>query len=118
MHKKDYCYSESEKAINKVLVAQDKTITSIESTLNDNVQKLNESISLAEDVLKSLEMGKEVVLEKNKIRNLPGEKKIYVVRNWESILEETEKNIHYDVSLKEIFTDEELTSNEEYLIKT
>ena len=64
MHKKDYCYSESEKVINKVLVAQDKTITSIESTLNDNVQKLNESIRLAEDTLKSLEMGMEVVIEK------------------------------------------------------
>lgn len=117
MHKKDYCYLESEKAINKVLVAQDKTITSIESTLNENDQKLNESIRLAEDTLKSLEMGKEVVIEKNRSKNLPSEKKIYILRNWDSILEETEKRIPYDVSLKEIFTDEELTSNEEYLIK-
>lgn len=117
MHKKDYCYLESEKAINKVLVSQDKTITSIESTLNENDQKLNESIRLAEDTLKSIGMGKEVVIEKNEIRNLPSEKKIYILRNWDSILEETEKRIPYDVSLKEIFTDEELTSNEEYLIK-
>jgi hypothetical protein len=47
LHKKDYYYSESEKAINKVLVAQDKTITSVESTLNENDQKLNESIRLS-----------------------------------------------------------------------
>ena len=108
MHKKDYCYSENEKVINKVLVSQDKTMTSIESTLNDNVQKLNESISLAEDTLKSLGMGKEVVLEKNKIRNSPSKKKIYILRNWDSIIEETEKQ-GYDLSwayeLKEFNTE-------------
>ena len=99
MHKKDYYYSESEKAINKVLVAQDKTITSVESTLNENDQKLNESIRLAEDTLKSIGMGKEVVIEKNEIRNLPSEKKIYILRNWDSILEETEKRINVDVMI-------------------
>jgi predicted HAD superfamily hydrolase len=67
----------------------------------------NAAVSLAEDALKSLKMGKEVVLEKNKIRNLPSEKKIYILRNWDSIIDETEKRIPYDVSLKEIFTDEE-----------
>ncbi len=93
MHKKDYCYSENEKVINKVLVSQDKTITSIESTLNENDQKLSESIRLAEDTLKSIGMGKEVVIEKNRSKNLPSEKKIYTLRSWESILYETEKNI-------------------------
>ena len=42
-----------------------------------NDQKLNESIRLAEDTLKSIGMGKEVVIEKNEIRNLPSEKDLY-----------------------------------------
>lgn len=117
MHNKDYSYSESEKDINKVIVDQDNTLKTVESTLNENVQKLNDSIHLAEDTLKSINMGKEIDLEKNKIKKFPSEKKIYVVRSWESILEETEKHIPYDVSLKEIFTDEELISNEKYIIK-
>ena len=110
-------YSQSEKKLNKVVVLQENNLKKIQSISADNNQKLHDSIALAEQALLSIGKRKEVLIEKNNTKHVPVEKKVIVVRSWEEILEEAEKSIPYDVSIKDIFTNDELNSNEAYLVK-
>lgn len=117
MHRKDYDYTESEKELNRVIKLQDITLKNIVADSRSNINKLDETIKMAEQALLSIGLGNEVEKVKNTTINKPVEKKVIVVRSWEEILKEANKEIPYEVSLKDIFTDDELRSNEEYLVK-
>ena len=117
MHKNDFIYSESEKVINKVLIVQDNKLKSIQSISIENTKKIDESICIAEETLMSLGIGKEILKEKCKSRSTSQEKKIITVRSWDEISREAELQSPHDVSVRDIFTYEELISNEAYLVK-
>lgn len=117
MCKKDYRESESEKEINKVLKFQDDQLKGIQSVMNSNDQKLDESIHMAEQALLSFGKGSEIVRAKNTIHNQPVIRETFIVRKWEEILGEAKKTIPYEVSIGDMFTSEELKSNEAYLVK-
>jgi hypothetical protein len=117
VHRKDFNYSESEKELNKVVKLQDIRLKKIASDSENNISNLDETIQLAEQTLVSLGRSKEVEKVKNTIISESPEKKIIVVRSWEEISNEACQKIPCDVSIKDIFTEEELQSNEEYLVK-
>jgi len=115
--KKDYRESESEKEINKVIKLQDDQLKGIQSFMNSNDEKLDESIHMAEQALLSIGKGKEIVRAKNTIHKQPAISETFIVRTWEEILGEAKKTIPYEVSIGDMFTSEELKSNEAYLVK-
>lgn len=117
MYKKDYRESESEKEINKVIKLQDEQLKSIQSVIDSNNRKLDQSIHIAEQALLSIGRGRDIVRAKNQIHNQPTVRETYIVRTWEEILKEAKETIPYEVSIKDMFAPEELKSNEAYLVK-
>jgi hypothetical protein len=61
MYKKDYRESESEKEINKVIKLQDEQLKSIQSVIDSNNRKLDQSIHIAEQALLSIGRGRDIV---------------------------------------------------------
>ncbi len=117
MRKKESVYSNTELELNKVIIHQDNRIKTVRTTLTDNDQKLDEAISLAEQTLVSVGKGKEILVNKNRKLDLPSEKKVIVVRTWDEILHEAEQTMSTDFSIRDLFTEAELDSNEAYLLK-
>ena len=117
MPKHDFDYADGEIDLNKVLKSQDNQLTNLSSNIKVNEKKLDDSIQIAEQTLKSIGLGKEIIKAKNRVVALPQEKKTIIVRTWDEILKEAETEITYDVSIKDFFTEDELRSNEAYLLK-
>ena len=117
MPNKDYVYTESERAINKVIEHQDHQLASIQSTISDNLHRAEDATKSAEQTLASCGISLDPLHSKTKIHSSPMERKSIVVRSWEEIQIEAEQHIPYDVSIKSLFTESELNSSEAYLIK-
>lgn len=117
MPKDGFKYTESEKEINKVIKLQDTNLKNISLDSAENLKKLDDSINTAEQALISIGMRKEVEKDRNTIVSGPQEKETLIIRTWDEISKEAASQIPYDVSIKDIFTEEELHSNEQYLVK-
>ena len=101
--KKGQFNSDGEANINKILKYQEKELDDIN---NLNKVTLEETISKSENILK--EMGYQL---NDKTRNLK-RKKTIIVPTWEEMCKEATETINEDISIQDLFTDEELELNE------
>ena len=117
MPDKDYIYSESERAINKVIEHQNNQLQQIQSTISDNLLKVEDATKSAEQALAACGISLDPVRSRTEISPSSMKPRRIVVRSWDEIQIEAEQNIPHDVSIKSLFTESELYSSESYLIK-
>lgn len=101
-----YKYSEEEQKINNVLKHQSEELFSIHISSPAN---LDASISSSEELLHSLGYSIDVVPKSVPQRE---EKKIMILPSWEHLCAEAERTVGTDCELEELFTPDELHSNE------
>jgi len=107
-----YHYSDKEKELNKVAVKQNKDILDLKEQLS-NIEKTTENnIADTEQLLQSL--GVELP-NQNFISTPSVNKKPISMRSWEEIVSEANVANPYDVAITDLFTPEELISNEEHI---
>lgn len=99
-----YKYSETEKEINKVLKYQEKQLNSI---LFDDKEKTEELIKKTEQLLKN----NEIIIPDCPCNVVDNQKRVVIVKNWDSILKEANQSIQEGVVLEDLFTDFELSKN-------
>jgi hypothetical protein len=107
-----FSYSEFEKSLNKVLKKHDNDLSGMRADMSVIERSSNNVIAEAEQVLHSYGVslpGKDFTI----VSNTP--KDALKMRSWETISSEAERIIQYDVNLEDLFTAEELQSNEDYL---
>ena len=102
--KKKQSNTNNETNINKVLKYQEKELDNIKSI---DKAKLEETISNTENILKNI--GYSV---NNNNLSIIDKKKTIIVPTWEEMCKEASKRIKEDVSIYDLFTSEELASNE------
>lgn len=102
--KKKQSNTNHETNINKVLKYQEKELDNIKSI---DKAKLEETISNTENILKNI--GYSV---NNNNLSIIDKKKTIIVPTWEEMCKEASKRIKEDVSIYDLFTSEELASNE------
>lgn len=109
----DYKYTKKEMLRNKILKSQDERLKSISfpNQMDDSIEQSEELIKLLgfEDRLKEIKQASYIKSQEDKISlKLP---------QWEELVQQAEQEIWYNVSLKSLFTNEELRRNEEYIQK-
>lgn len=106
-----YDYSEVEQQINNVLAHQDKELKEIDKL---DTFGLDSCISESEKLLRSLGYGNQVRELKAQNKNVPAEtsRKVMVVPSWENLCNEAEEHVGSGHELEELFTPDELLSNE------
>lgn len=109
----DYKYTKKEMLRNKILKSQDERLKSISfpNQMDDSIEQSEELIKLLgfEDRLKEIKQASYIKSQEDKISlKLP---------QWEELVQQAEQEIQYNVSLKSLFTSEELRRNEEYIQK-
>jgi hypothetical protein len=106
-----YDYSEVEWQINNVLAHQAKELKEIGKLDTSN---LDSRISESEELLKSLGYGDQLTALKTSGLQVPAEQphKVMVVPSWENLCKEAEAHVGTGHDLEELFTPEELLSNE------
>lgn len=106
-----YDYSEVEQQINNVLAHQDKELKEIDKL---DTSGLDSCISESEKLLRSLGYGNQVRDLKAQNKNAPAEtpRKVMVVPSWENLCNEAEEHVGSGHELEELFTPDELLSNE------
>lgn len=106
-----YDYSEVEQQINNVLAHQDKELKEIDKL---DTSGLDSCISESEKLLRSLGYGNQVRDLKAQNKNAPAEtpRKVMVVPSWENLCNEAEEHVGSEHELEELFTPDELLSNE------
>lgn len=109
----DYKYTKKEMLRNKILKSQDERLKSISfpNQMDDSIEQSEELIKLLgfEDRLKEIKQASYIKFQEDKISlKLP---------QWEELVQQAEQEIRYNVSLKSLFTNEELRRNEEYIQK-
>lgn len=106
-----YDYSEVEQQINNVLAHQDKELKEIDKL---DTSGLDSCISESEKLLRSLGYGNRVRELKAQNKNVPAEtpRKVMVVPSWENLCNEAEEHVGSGHELEELFTPDELLSNE------
>lgn len=106
-----YNYSEVERQINNVLAHQEKELSEL---CRPSMSGVNVRISESEELLQNLGYGKQLSELKATPRNVLADpsKKVMVVPSWENLCLEAEKSVGTGCELEDIFTSEELASNE------
>lgn len=106
-----YNYSEVEQQINNVLAHQEKELSEL---CRPSMYGVNARISESEELLQNLGYGKQLSELKATPRNVLADtpKKVMVVPSWENLCLEAEKSVGTGCELEDIFTSEELASNE------
>lgn len=109
----DYKYTKKEMLRNKILKSQDERLKSISfpNQMDDSIEQSEELIKLLgfENRLKEIKQASYIKSQEDKISlKLP---------QWEELVQQAEQEIRYNVSLKSLFTNEELRRNEEYIQK-
>lgn len=106
-----YDYSEVEQQINNVLAHQDKELKEIDKL---DTSGLDSCISESEKLLRSLGYGNQLWELKAQNKNVPAEtpRKVMVVPSWENLCNEAEEHVGSGHELEELFTPDELLSNE------
>ena len=106
-----YNYSEVEQQINSVILYQERELSGIHRPSTTDIE---ERISESEALLKSLGYGGQLSDLHNAKRSFPVElpRKVMVVPSWENLCLEAEKSVGTGCALEDIFTQEELKSNE------
>lgn len=106
-----YDYSEVEQQINNVLAHQDKKLKEIDKL---DTSGLDSCISESEKLLRSLGYGNQLRELKAQNKNVPAEtpRKVMVVPSWENLCNEAEEHVGSGHELEELFTPDELLSNE------
>lgn len=106
-----YNYSEVEQQINNVLAHQKKELSEL---CRPSMSGVNARISESEELLQNLGYGKQLSELKATPRNVLAapSKKVMVVPSWENLCLEAEKSVGTGCELEDIFTSEELVSNE------
>ena len=107
-------YSESEKEINKVLKFHDDLLKSIPSLEPANKQS-NENITSSEAILTELGL-KDSIHTFNTRSSFKGKKVIHA-QSWEDVLKNASNTVSQEVDLQSFFTEDELLSNQQYLIQ-
>ncbi len=98
--------------INKVIISHKKRLSEALSESASANERLDDRIKKSEDILKGL--GYDLPERSASTRAMHS---VSEIDEWEKIVEQANKCIERDVSVWELFTEEELASNEEYLIK-
>ena len=101
---------ETNNDIDRVLVYQDKKIKSINKTVNENTEVLEERIQKSEKILNDLNIN--IQIDNNPLEN---NKKSLDIPSWEELVACAKKEINGNVQIEYLFTDEELKQNEEYI---
>lgn len=102
-----YKYSEEEQKINNVLKHQSDELSSIHIS---SATSLDASISSSEELLHSLGYSTDEI---RKSISQPEEKTIMILPSWELLCAEAERSVGADCKLEAIFTQDELSSNEQ-----
>ena len=104
-------YSEIERQINTVLAHQDKELREIN---RPDHSEIDARISESEELLKNLEYGDQLASLRTSGLQVPAEQphKVMVVPSWENLCKEAEAHVGTGHDLEELFTPEELLSNE------
>ncbi len=107
-----YDYSELEQQINNVLSYQARTLAKIH---RPSTEEIESRIFESEELLRSLGYGEKLPDLQNVICPSPVDipNKVIVVPSWESLCVEVEKSVETGCALEDIFTQEELRSNEQ-----
>lgn len=107
-----YDYSELEQQINNVLSYQARTLAEIH---RPSTEEIESRIFESEELLRSLGYGEKLPDLQNVICPSPVDfpNKVIVVPSWESLCVEAEKSVETGCALEDIFTQEELRSNEQ-----
>ena len=106
-----YNYSEVEQQINNVLLYQQKMLSEIH---RPSTAEIDERISESERLLRGIGYGQQLSdLQKCK-KSLPVEipRKVMLVPSWERLCLEAEKSVETGATLEDLFTPDELRSNE------
>ncbi len=111
-----YDYSELERQLNSVLLHQQKALSSISQP---SMERAEARISESEELLAGLGYGKQLEEIKRGERPLNNNqpRKVMVVPSWERLCLEAEKEVGSNCALEDLFTQEELKSNEEAVRK-
>lgn len=106
-----YNYSEVEQQINNVLLYQERELSDIHRPSTAGIE---ERISESEALLKSLGYERQLSDLQSAKQSLPVElpRKVMVVPSWENLCLEAEKSVGTGCALEDIFSQEELRSNE------
>lgn len=106
-----YDYSEVEQQINNVLLYQERELSEIHHPSNAGIE---ERIYESEALLKSLGYERQLSDLQSAKRSLPVElpHKVMVVSSWKNLCLEAEKSVGTGCALEDIFSQEELKSNE------
>jgi hypothetical protein len=106
-----YNYSEVEQQINNVLLYQERELSEIHRPSTAGIE---DRISESEALLKSLGYERQLSAMQGAKRSLPSEipHKVMVVPSWGNLCLEAEKSVGTGCELEDIFTPEELKSNE------
>lgn len=106
-----YNYSEVEQQINNVLLYQERELSEIHRPSTAGIE---DRISESEALLKSLGYERQLSALQGAKRSLPSEipHKVMVVPSWGNLCLEAEKSVGTGCELEDIFTPEELKSNE------
>lgn len=106
-----YNYSEVEQQINNVLLYQERELSEIHRPSTADIE---ERISESELLLKSLGYERQLSDLQSTKQSLPAElsRKVMVVPAWENLCLEAEKSVGTGCALEDIFSQEELKSNE------
>lgn len=106
-----YNYSEVEQQINNVLLYQERELSDIHRPSTAGIE---ERISESEALLKSLGYERQLSDLHSAKQSLPVElpRKVMVVPSWENLCLEAEKSVGTGCALEDIFSQEELRSNE------
>ena len=106
-----YNYSEVEQQITNVLLYQERELSEIHRPSTADIE---ERISESELLLKSLGYERQLSDLQSTKQSLPAElsRKVMVVPAWENLCLEAEKSVGTGCALEDIFSQEELKSNE------
>lgn len=106
-----YDYSEVEQQINKVLFYQEQQLSKIHYPSTEGIDKC---ISESEQILRRLGYGGELNKLQNKKQPVPAKhpQKVMVVPTWERLCREAEKSMGTGRTLENLFTLDELKTNE------
>ena len=106
-----YNYSEVEQQINNVLLYQERELSEIHRPSTAGIE---ERISESEALLKNLGYERQLFDLQSAKQSLPAElpRKVMVVPSWGNLCMEAEKSVGTGCALEDIFSQEELKSNE------
>lgn len=106
-------YSASELDLNKVIKSQQDDLIDLQKIDKESQAVLNDRIKESEKLLKDLGYS----LPKSSKQPQTNNNDPIIIRKWEDIVNESNEKYNGIITFEEIFTPEELESNEEYIIK-